>query len=70
METFVLVLSIITILSEILPLIGSTKANGLLHGLREFILHIHADSDCHVDVAVEVSTPAPIPLSLPQDQPQ
>jgi hypothetical protein len=46
-------LAIIAFLSEILPLLGFTKINGILHGLKHFVLHIHADSSCNIDVTSE-----------------
>jgi hypothetical protein len=56
MDHITFVLAVIATLSETLPLIGWTKANGILHGVKEFILHVHADSDCHVDVMASVTT--------------
>jgi hypothetical protein len=48
-------LAIIAFLSEILPLLGFTKVNGILHGFKHFVLHIHADSECNVDVTSETT---------------
>jgi hypothetical protein len=54
MDPLTLALAIVAALSEILPLLGVTRANGILHGIKTFIIHIHADSECHV--AVDVNT--------------
>ena len=56
MEPITLTLAIITALSEILPLLGCTKANGLLHGIKELFIHLHADSQCNIDVEVKNTT--------------
>jgi hypothetical protein len=53
MDTLTIGLSIVAFLSEILPLIGVTKVNGILHGIKHFVLHLHGDSDCHVTVDVD-----------------
>ena len=50
MDPITLTLAVLAALSEILPLLGFTKANGILHGFKHFIVHIQAESECHVDV--------------------
>jgi hypothetical protein len=62
MDSLTLCLAIITSLSEILPLLGFTQANGILHGLHCTLLHLSADSQCHVQVDVEARSPAQSPL--------
>jgi hypothetical protein len=52
MDPITLALAIVAALSEVLPLLGWTRANGILHGFHQFILHLHADSACHLDVDV------------------
>ena len=37
MEPVTIALAVIAALSEILPLVGITEANGLLHGLQTFV---------------------------------
>ena len=56
MEPISLVLAIVATVSEILPLLGFTQANGVLHGIRHFIVHLHADSDCNVTVEATTQT--------------
>ena len=58
MDPFTLALAIVAALSEILPLLGCTRANGLLHAIRNLFIHIHAESDCHIDLDVVTQTPA------------
>jgi hypothetical protein len=53
MEPITVGLAIIASLSEILPLLGFTRINGVLHGIQSFIIHIHADSECHVTLDVD-----------------
>lgn len=53
MEPITLTLAIITALSEILPLLGCTKVNGILHGMKTLFIHLHADSECNVDIEVK-----------------
>jgi hypothetical protein len=31
-------------------LLGCTRTNGILHGLHNFMIYIHADSECHTQV--------------------
>jgi hypothetical protein len=50
MEPITLAIAIIAALSEILPLLGFTKANGILHGVKVTMMRCHADSDCNVIV--------------------
>jgi uncharacterized membrane protein YkgB len=57
MEPVTMILGIISIVSEILPLIGCLRFNGVLHGLHSFIIHISTDSACHIDI----SSSEPIP---------
>jgi hypothetical protein len=57
MDLLTVALVIVATLSEILPLVGFTRANGLLHGIRTFIVHLHAESDCHLEI--DVATQAP-----------
>jgi hypothetical protein len=65
MDPLTLVLAVVAALSEILPLVGITDANGVLHGLHCTLLHLSADSQCHVEVDVARS-----PAQSPQrDQP-
>ena len=53
MEIVTIVLGVIALISEILPLVGhSERYNGILHAIHQFVLHLHADSQCHVDVDV------------------
>jgi hypothetical protein len=61
MDAVTLCLAIVTSLSEILPLLGFTQANGVLHGLHCTFLHLSADSQCHVEVDVEARSPAQSP---------
>jgi hypothetical protein len=53
MDHTTLALAVIAALSEILPLLGFVKANGFLHGIHSFIVHMHADSECHLAVDVD-----------------
>lgn len=55
MDPFTALAIAIAALSEILPLLGFTKANGVLHGIHTFILHLHADSECHISVDAQAS---------------
>ena len=48
MDHVTLGLAVIAALSEILPLLGFTKANGLLHTLQLALRHIHGKSVCNV----------------------
>ena len=50
MDHITLGLAVLAALSEILPLLGFTKANGLLHGLQTIVLHCHGESGCNVQV--------------------
>jgi hypothetical protein len=50
MDHITLGLAVIAALSEILPLLGFTKANGLLHGLQTIVMHFHAESECNVQI--------------------
>ena len=52
MDPFTLALAIVAALSEIVPLLGCTRANGVLHGLQNLMIYIHADSECHTQVDV------------------
>jgi hypothetical protein len=47
-------LVVIASLSEILPLCGITKANGILHGLHMAVTNIHAASDCKITVETNI----------------
>ncbi len=58
MDPFTFALVVVAVLSEILPLLGFTKVNGILHGIQTFILHLHADSECHVNVDVDAHSGA------------
>jgi hypothetical protein len=62
MDSITLCLAIITSMSEILPLLGFTQANGILHGLHCTLLHLSADSQCHVEVEVDARSPGQSPL--------
>jgi hypothetical protein len=53
MDPITLALAVIAALSELLPLLGFTKVNGLLHAVKHLFMHIHADSECHMNVDVE-----------------
>jgi hypothetical protein len=57
MDSITLCLAIMTSMSEILPLLGFTQANGILHGLHCTFLHLSADSQCHVEADVEARSP-------------
>jgi membrane protein required for beta-lactamase induction len=61
MDSIHLALAVVAALSEILPLLGFTRANGVLHGIHSLIIHIHAESDCHarVDLDVDSATQTP-----------
>jgi hypothetical protein len=62
MDVFTVAIAVVAALSEVLPLLGFTQANGIIHGLHQFILHLHADSACHLDVDVNtVTQTAPAP---------
>jgi hypothetical protein len=50
MDPMTLMLAIFAVISELLPLLGGTKANGLLHGLKVLVAQCHAESDCNVTV--------------------
>jgi hypothetical protein len=54
MDVIALSLVVIAALSEILPLLGITKANGILHGLHLAVTHVHAESDCKVTVETKI----------------
>jgi hypothetical protein len=56
MDLFTWSLAILAALSEVLPLLGFTRANGLLHGIKTLIFHMHADSECHIEVEVDTAT--------------
>jgi hypothetical protein len=62
MDSITLCLAIITSMSKILPLLGFTQENGILHGLHCTLLHLSADSQCHVEVDVEARSPGQSPL--------
>jgi hypothetical protein len=53
MELLTIALSVVAFLSEILPLLGFTRANGVLHGLKVAVMHFHGESECNVDITVE-----------------
>jgi hypothetical protein len=53
MDPITIAIAVLAALSEILPLLGFTKVNGVLHGMKHLFMHIHADSECHVNVEVE-----------------
>ena len=53
MDHITLAIAILAALSEILPLLGFTKANGLLHAIHVAVLHCHADSECNVQVETQ-----------------
>jgi hypothetical protein len=55
MDPLTLVLAVVAALSEILPVVGITNANGILHAAQQFMVHVHADSDCHVKIDVEAN---------------
>jgi hypothetical protein len=59
MDPITLALAVLAALSEILPLLGFTRANGVLHGIQDLIIHFHAESDCHVDVDVDTAPQTP-----------
>ena len=59
MDPLTWVLAVVAALSEILPLVGITHANGIVHAAQQFIVHVHARSDCHVEVEVDVETRSP-----------
>jgi hypothetical protein len=59
MDPFTLALAVVAALSEILPLLGCTRANGLLHAIKNLFIQFHAESDCHIDLDVATSTQAP-----------
>jgi hypothetical protein len=66
MEIVTLALAIIAAVSELLPLFGdSSKYNGILHGIKSFFLHIHAESECHVDLNARGGTEI-----VPQTEPE
>ena len=50
MDPTTVMIAVIAVLSEILPLLGFTKANGLLHGVHVGVMHCHAQSECNVTV--------------------
>jgi hypothetical protein len=54
MNVISIALVVIAALSEILPLCGITKANGILHGLQLAVTHIHAESDCKLTVETKI----------------
>jgi hypothetical protein len=56
MDPITVALAVVAALSEILPLLGFTKVNGVLHGMKHLFMHIHADSECHLNVEVEGET--------------
>jgi hypothetical protein len=49
MDPITLAIAILAFMSEVLPLLGGTDANGLLHGLKVFVMQCHAESDCNVE---------------------
>jgi hypothetical protein len=53
MDIITISLAVLAALSEILPLVGFTRANGVLHGLKIAFIHFHAESDCNVDITVD-----------------
>jgi hypothetical protein len=63
MEPVTMILGIISIVSEILPLIGCLQFNGVLHGLKHFVLHLHGSSECNVDISLD-EKPEPIPTEI------
>jgi hypothetical protein len=50
-------IAILATLSEILPLLGCTKVNGILHGLHMAVIHFHAKSECNVTVEQSITPP-------------
>jgi hypothetical protein len=48
MDYTTLALAVIAALSELLPLMGFTRANGILHGFKAAVLHIHGQSECYI----------------------
>ena len=62
MDPLTLALAMVAGMSELLPLLGCTNANGLLHAAHQFIVHIHAASDCHVEIDVDARSPHQSPL--------
>jgi hypothetical protein len=59
MDPFTLALALLAAMSEILPLLGCTRANGFLHAIKNLFIQFHAESDCHVDVDVATATQTP-----------
>jgi hypothetical protein len=47
-------LAVIVSFSEILPLLGITNVNGLLHGLHLGFTHMYEESECRVTVETKV----------------
>jgi hypothetical protein len=59
MDPFTLALAVVAALSEILPLLGWTRFNGIIHGIQSVIINMHAESDCHIDLDVATATQTP-----------
>ena len=69
---------IIAAISELLPLLGFTEFNGILHAIKVLGCRLHGDSDCHVDVALDSpqrpsapppsTNPMPGPLALEREK--
>jgi hypothetical protein len=53
MDQVTFAITVLAGLSEILPLLGFTKANGALHGAKVAVMHFHGESQCNVDITVE-----------------
>jgi hypothetical protein len=50
MDNVTLVIAVFAVVSELLPLIDFTRANGFLHGLKVIVMRCHAESDCNVEI--------------------
>jgi hypothetical protein len=61
MDPFTLALAVIAALSEILPLLGWTRFNGIIHGIQSVIINMHAESDCHIAVDVDIAQTSAAP---------
>ena len=51
MDPLTIAITVVAELSELLPLFNSTTANGILHGMKMFVMHCHAESDCNIEPA-------------------
>jgi hypothetical protein len=63
MDPITLALTMVATMSELLPVPGFTKANETLNAAQQFIVHIHAASECHVEIDARSPAQSPPPAA-------